>query len=59
MTPEKFEAILKRQLPDSEKRVRADFVINTGEGLQSARMQVKELLAEVLQPGWVRKKRPV
>ena len=59
MTPEKFEAILKRQLPDSEKRVRADFVINTGEGLQSARMQVKEILAEVLQPGWVRKKRPV
>lgn len=59
MTPEKFEAILKRQLPDSEKRVRADFVINTGEGLQSARMQVKEILAEVLQPGWERKKRPV
>jgi dephospho-CoA kinase len=57
MTPEKFEAILKRQLPDSEKRARADFVINTGEGLQSARMQVKEILDEVLKPGWVRRKR--
>ncbi len=54
MTPEKFEAILKRQIPDSEKRARADFVINTGDGLQSARMQVKEILAEVLKPGWTR-----
>lgn len=57
MTPEKFDAILKRQMPDSEKRARADFVINTGEGLQSAKMQVKKILAEVLQPGWVREKR--
>jgi len=55
MTPEKLEAILKRQMPDSEKRARADFVINTGEGLESARKQVKEVLAEVLSPGWVRK----
>jgi dephospho-CoA kinase len=57
MTPEKFDAILKRQMNDSEKRARADFVIDTGEGLQSARMQVKKILAEVLRPGWVRKKR--
>ena len=54
MTPEKFEAILKRQMPDSEKRVRADFVINTGNGLESARNQVKAVLAEVLRPGWTR-----
>lgn len=53
MTPEKFEAILKRQMPDSEKRARADYVINTGEGLESARMQVKKILAEVLKPGWM------
>ncbi|HRF08116.1 MAG TPA: dephospho-CoA kinase [Xanthobacteraceae bacterium] len=59
MTPEKFEAILKRQMPDSEKRARADFVINTGDGLQSARMQVKKILAEVLELGWVRKKSSV
>jgi dephospho-CoA kinase len=56
MTPEKFEAILARQTPDSEKRARADFVINTGEGLESARKQVKEILAEVLKPGWTRKR---
>lgn len=55
MTPEKFEAILKRQTPDSEKRARADFVINTGDGLESARKQVKEVLAEVLSPNWIRK----
>jgi dephospho-CoA kinase len=57
MTPEKFEAILKRQMPDSDKRARADFVINTGEGLESARKQVKQVLAEVLSPGWIRKKK--
>ena len=55
MTAEKFEAILKRQMPDSDKRARADFVINTGEGLESARKQVKQVLVEVLNPGWTRK----
>jgi dephospho-CoA kinase len=55
MTAEKFEAILRRQTPDSEKRAKADFVINTGEGLESARMQVKQVLAEVLSPAWTRK----
>ncbi len=57
MTPEKFEAILKRQLPDSEKRTRADFVIETGDGLESARKQVKEVLSAVMNPGWVRRKK--
>jgi len=44
MTPEKFEAILARQLPDAEKRVRADFVIDTGKGLDAASDQVRDIL---------------
>jgi dephospho-CoA kinase len=56
MTAAKFEAILKRQTPDSEKRARADFVIDTGKGFEEARRQVREVLAKVLSPGWTRKK---
>ena len=44
MTPAKLDAILARQLPDAEKRARADFVIDTGRGLQAAREQVAEVL---------------
>ena len=44
MTAEKFEAILARQTPDAEKRARADFVIDTGQGVEHARKQVRDLL---------------
>ena len=44
MTEEKFALILSRQIPDAEKRRRADFVIDTGRGLEAAREQVKEII---------------
>jgi dephospho-CoA kinase len=47
MSEEKFEAILARQLPDAEKRARADYVINTGLGLDSARQDVRRVIAHL------------
>jgi dephospho-CoA kinase len=47
MTPEKFDAILARQTPDSEKRRRADFVIDTGRGLEAARVEVRSIIREL------------
>ena len=47
MTPEKFEAILARQMPDAEKRKRADFVIDTGNGLAAARQAVHAIIREL------------
>lgn len=44
MTEEKFAMILARQLPDAEKRRRADFVVDSGNGVEAARDQVKEIL---------------
>ena len=43
MSEEDFECILARQVPDSEKRRRAQFVIDTGDGMESARRQVREI----------------
>ena len=47
MTPEKFESLLKRQLPDVEKRAKAHFVVVTDQGVEHARDQVKMILAEI------------
>ncbi len=47
MTEEKFRMILSRQMPDSEKRRRADFIIDTGLGLEHARQRVDEILREL------------
>jgi dephospho-CoA kinase len=45
MTPEKFEKILKLQMPDEEKRARADFVIPTGGSLDETRASVRRIVA--------------
>lgn len=47
MTEEKLAAILAKQLPDAEKRARADFVVDTSQGYEAAREQVREILARV------------
>ena len=52
MTPEKLDAILARQMPDADKRTRADFVIDTGQGVEHARAQVAEALAVLSNPNW-------
>ena len=45
VTPEKFAAILAAQVPDDEKRARADFVVDTSQGFDHARRQVTSILA--------------
>ncbi|WP_336979897.1 dephospho-CoA kinase [Brevundimonas nasdae] len=57
MTRERFDAILARQMPDAEKRARADFVINTGRGLEAARAEVEAIVAAVLDPSWISPRR--
>jgi len=47
MTPEKFEAILRKQMPDAEKRARADFIVDSSQGLDFARAQVHAILQQV------------
>jgi dephospho-CoA kinase len=47
MTEQKFQAILAKQVPDAEKRARADFVVDTGQGFDHARRQVREILRKV------------
>ena len=45
MTTAKLESILKRQVPDEEKRRRADFVVDTGTDLSTTEAQVRDILA--------------
>ena len=44
MTGEKLDAILARQLPDAEKRKRADFVVDTSGGLDPVRARIRDIL---------------
>jgi dephospho-CoA kinase len=44
---EQLEALIARQMPDAEKRRRADFVVDSGHGVEHARAQVRQILAAV------------
>ena len=48
MTSEALDSILARQLPDAEKRKRADFVVDTSHGLDPVRAQIRDILQQVV-----------
>ena len=47
MSEQKFRAILANQMPDVEKRARADFIVDSGHGYEHARAQVRDILNQV------------
>jgi dephospho-CoA kinase len=48
MSAEALDSILARQMPDSEKRQRADFVVDTSHGLDPVRAQIRDILDQVV-----------
>jgi len=47
MTEEKFASLLAKQMPDAEKRARADFIVDSSQSLDHARAQVHDILDAV------------
>ncbi len=47
MTEQKLAAIMAKQIPDEEKRRRADFVVDTSQGFEHAHAQVRDILARI------------
>jgi dephospho-CoA kinase len=47
MTEEKFAALIAKQLPDAEKRRRADFIVDSSQSFDYARAQVRDILRQV------------
>ena len=47
MTEQKLETIIAKQMPDAEKRRRADFVVDTSKGFDHARAQVRDILKAI------------
>jgi dephospho-CoA kinase len=48
MTPEKYDRILARQMPDAEKRARADYIVDTSRGMDFAAAQVRDIVENLL-----------
>jgi dephospho-CoA kinase len=47
MTEDKFAALVAKQIPDAEKRRRADFIVDSAQGFEHARAQVRDILRTV------------
>ena len=47
MTAQKLDAILARQMPDADKRAKADYIIETGKGLEPARAAVRAIIKSI------------
>lgn len=47
MTEQRFNDVLKAQMPDAEKRAKADYVVDTGVGLEDTRRQLQEIVREL------------
>jgi len=47
MTEDKFAALVAKQVPDAEKRRRADFIVDSSQGFDHARAQVRDILRAV------------
>jgi dephospho-CoA kinase len=48
MTSETLDALLAKQMPDAEKRRRADFVVDTSHGLDPVRARIRDILDQVI-----------
>jgi dephospho-CoA kinase len=47
MTEEKFAALVGKQMPDADKRRRADFVVDSSQSFDHARAQVRDILETI------------
>ncbi|HSF93048.1 MAG TPA: dephospho-CoA kinase [Paracoccaceae bacterium] len=47
MTDAIFDSIMAKQMPDADKRAKADFVIDTGQGMETARKAVQDLIQRI------------